>query len=251
MAWGRAAQAHEAIWITVGGEDKLLPGTVVNDLLQKKLAEIEAKEGRKPGGRTRKRIKEELITALLPQAFVRPMRIDAMILPRLGVLAVDTAARKAAESVVSDLRHAMGSFPALPLNAEVAPRSVLTGFVAGDPLPAGLLLGSGCELRDPADRGRVRITDMDLHGDEIERHLEAGKQCTRLSLELEDRCSFEIGEDLVIRKFKLLDGAIDSLESVERDDIAQELEARFTLTAAEFVRVFNVLEKTFRLSKGE
>ena len=28
-------------WVTVGGEDKLLPGAVVNDLLQKKLAAIE------------------------------------------------------------------------------------------------------------------------------------------------------------------------------------------------------------------
>ena len=40
----------EALWLTVGGEDKLLPSAVVNDLLQKKLAALEEKEGRKPGG---------------------------------------------------------------------------------------------------------------------------------------------------------------------------------------------------------
>src|SRR5690606_730668 len=51
----------DALWLTVGGEDKLLPGAVVNDLLQKKLAAIEEKEGRRPGGRTRKRIKDELV----------------------------------------------------------------------------------------------------------------------------------------------------------------------------------------------
>ena len=38
----------DALWVTQGGEDKLLPGAVVNDLLQKKLAAIEEKEGRKP-----------------------------------------------------------------------------------------------------------------------------------------------------------------------------------------------------------
>ena len=68
---------HDALWLTVGGEDKLLPGAVVNDLLQKKLASIEEKEGRKPGGRTRKRLKDDLITELLPRAFVRPVRSDA------------------------------------------------------------------------------------------------------------------------------------------------------------------------------
>ncbi|HQX91559.1 MAG TPA: recombination-associated protein RdgC, partial [Thermomonas sp.] len=56
----------DALWLAIGGEDKLLPGAVVNDLLQKKLALIEEKEGRKPGGRTRKRLKDELITELLP-----------------------------------------------------------------------------------------------------------------------------------------------------------------------------------------
>ncbi|RZA10014.1 MAG: recombination-associated protein RdgC, partial [Lysobacteraceae bacterium] len=31
----------DALWLTMGGEDKLLPGAVVNDMLQKKLASIE------------------------------------------------------------------------------------------------------------------------------------------------------------------------------------------------------------------
>ena len=51
-----AHRSGESLWLTVGGEDKILPGSVVNDLLAKKLAEIEEKEGRKPGGRTRKRL---------------------------------------------------------------------------------------------------------------------------------------------------------------------------------------------------
>ena len=244
-------QVGGAIWITQGGEDKLLPGSVVNDLLQKKLAEIEAKEGRKPGGRTRKRLKEELVTELLPRAFVRPVRTDAMLVPELGVIGVDSSSRKTAESVASELRNALGSFPAIPLNAEVAPRAVLTGWVAGDVLPDGLCLGNACELRDPTDSGgKVKISDMELQGDETTKHLEAGKQCTRLALVLDEHISFELGEDLVVRKFKLLDGAIDNLESAERDDIAAELDARFALMAGEFRRLFIVLEKAFRLSKA-
>ncbi|QIL19520.1 recombination-associated protein RdgC [Thermomonas sp. HDW16] len=243
---------HGALWLTVGGEDKLLPGAVVNDLLQKKLAAIEEKEGRKPGGRTRKRLKDELITELLPRAFVRPVRSDALIDTSLGVVAVDTSSRKNAESVVSEIRRALGSFPALPLNAEVAPRAILTGWIAGDPLPDGLSLGDECELRDPTDTGAVvKIQRMELVGDEINKHLEAGKQATRLALVLDDHVSFVLGEDLVVRKFKLLDGAVDQLESTDRDDVAAELDARFALMAGEFKRLFNVLEKAFKLSKAE
>lgn len=242
----------DALWLTVGGEDKLLPGAVVNDLLQKKLAAIEEKEGRKPGGRTRKRIKDELVTELLPRAFVRPVRTDALIDRQHGVIAVDTSSRKSAESVVSEVRRALGSFPALPLNAETAPRAILTSWIAGDPLPDGLALGDECELRDPVDSGAVvKIQRMDLSGDEIAKHLESGKQATRLALTLDDHVSFVLGEDLIVRKFKLLDGAVDQLEAGNDDDIAAELETRFALMAGEFKRLFSVLEKAFRLSKAD
>ena len=241
-----------ARWLTVGGEDKLLPSSVVNDLLQKKLAALEEKEGRKPGGRTRKRLKDELVTELLPRAFVRPVRSDALLDTTLGVIAVDTSSRKNAEAVVSEVRHALGSFPALPVNAEVAPRAILTGWIAGDPLPEGLSLGDECELRDPTDSGAVvKVQRMELQGEEIGKHLEAGKQVARLALVLDDHVSFVIGDDLVVRKFKLLDGAVDQLESTERDDIAAELDARFALMAGEFRRLFAVLESAFRLSKGD
>ena len=242
----------DALWLTIGGEDKLLPGAVVNDLLQKKLAAIEEKEGRKPGGRTRKRIKDELITELLPRAFVRPVRTDALVDTQLGVIAIDTSSRKNAEGVVSEVRHALGSFPALPVNAEVAPRAILTGWIAGDPLPDGLVLGDECELRDPADSGAVvKIQHMELVGEEINKHLEAGKQVTRLALILDDHVSFVIGEDLIVRKFKLLDGAVDQLEARDTDDIAAELDARFALMAGEFKRLFAVLENAFKLSKAD
>ncbi|MFC3550758.1 recombination-associated protein RdgC [Lysobacter cavernae] len=242
----------DAIWLTVGGEDRLLPGSVVNDMLAKKLAEIEHKEGRKPGGRTRKRIKDELIVDLLPRAFIKPSRTDALLDLGHGIAVVDTSSRKTGENVVSEIRRALGSFPALPLNAEVAPRSILTGWLAGEPLPDGLSLGDECELRDPIDQGAVvKCQRMELQGDEINKHLESGKQVTRLALNLDDHVSFVLGEDLVVRKFKLLDGAVDQLESSERDDLRAELDARFVLMAGEVKRLFNVLEAALKLSKVE
>lgn len=242
----------DAIWLSVGSEERLLPGAVVNDLLSKKLADIEEKEGRRPGGRTRKRLKDELITELLPRAFVRPGRTDALLDLEHGICVVDSSSRKSAENVASEIRRALGSFPALPLNAEVAPRAVLTGWVAGDPLPDGLSLGDECELKDAADKGAVvKCQRHELSCDEIGKHLEAGKQVTRLALNLDDHVSFVLGEDLVVRKFKLLDGAVDQLESTDRDDLRAELDARFALMAGETRRLFSVLEGALKLSKAD
>jgi recombination associated protein RdgC len=242
-------RAGDAVWLAVGVEDKLLPAAVVNDLLAKKLADIERKEGRRPGGRARKRMKEDLVHDLLPRAFVRPSRTDAMLDLEHGLCIVDTSSRKSAEAVVSDIRHAFGSFPALPLNAEVAPRAVLTGWIAGEPLPPGLALGEECELKDAAEHGAiVKCQRQDLGGDEIAQHLDAGKQVTRLALTLDDHVSFVLGEDLVIRKLKFLEGAVDALEGSEREDIHAELDARFALMAAELKRLFAVLEPALKLS---
>ena len=253
--FGRASEAlsHQvgnAIWISVGSEEKLLPGAVVNDMLQKRLLDLEQKEGRRPGGRARKRLKEDLVHELLPRAFVRPGRTDAILDLAHGVLAVDTSSRKQAEHVVGALRDALGSFPALPLNAEVAPRAVLTGWIAGEPLPEGFSLGDECELKDAADKGAVvKCQRQELTGDEIGKHLESGKQVTRLALTLDDHVSFVLGEDLVLRKFRILDGAVDTLESTEREDLRAELEARFTLMAAELERLFSVLEPALKISR--
>ena len=255
--FGRDAEAMHhrlghALWLTVGGEDRLLPSAVVNDELGKRIAAIEQREGRKVGGRNRQRLKEDVLHELLPRAFVRPMRLDGALDVKHGVVAVDTSSRKAAEAWVSELRRALGSFPALPLNAGVAPRSVLTGWIAGEPLPAGLVLGEECELKDALDGGAiVRCQRQELQGDEIAKHLEAGKQVTKLALVLDDKLSFVLGEDLVVRKLKFLDGAVKELEADRIEDARAELDARFALQSAELERLFALLEKAFELSKAE
>ena len=243
---------EDAIWLTVGGEEKILPGPVVNELLARRIEEFEDKQGRKPGGKLRKQMKDDLLQELMPRAFVKPVRSDALIDLEHGVVAVNSSSRKSAENVVSEIRTALGSFPALPLNAEVSPRVVMTGWIAGEPLPDGLTLGEECELKDPSDQGAiVRCQRQDLQCEEITRHLDAGKQVTKLALNLDDHVSFVLGEDLIIRKFKLLDGALDSLEHTENDDMRAELDARFALMRGEFKRLFTVLEGALKLSKAE
>ena len=240
------------LWLTLGGEDRLLPSSVVNEELAKKLAQAEQQQGRKLGGRARKRLKEDIVHELLPRAFVRSSRTDAWLDLDLGVIAVDSSSRKAAEGFATELRQALGSFPALPLNAEVSPRALMTGWISGEPLPEGFALGDEAELKDPVDGGAVvKCQRQELIGDEIRQHLEAGKQVSRLALSFDDHVGFVLGEDLVIRKLKFLDGAVDQLENTERDSLNAELDARFALMSAELARLFIALERALKLSRPQ
>lgn len=239
-------------WICLGGEDRVLPAAAVNREFGRRLAEIEGREGRRLHTRARKRLKEDVVIELLPRALIKPYRLNAYLDLKRGWLLVDSAGRRPAENLVSELRHALGSFPALPANAEVSPRAVLTGWMYGEPMPQGLALGDGCLMRDPVDGGAsVRLTRQELAAEEVHRHLEAGKQCARLAVTFQDRLSCEIGEDLVLRKVRLLDGALTGLEDVEHEDLHAELDARFALMAGTLGELLDVLEPALSLSKAE
>jgi len=107
--------------VTIGGEERLLPSVVVNEELSARLKKVAEKEGRRIGAKERKRLKDDVISELLPRAFIRPSRLSAYLDAEQGWLVVDTASRKAAEDAVSQLREAIGRFPAVP--AAITPRS--------------------------------------------------------------------------------------------------------------------------------
>lgn len=238
--------------ITVGSEEKLLPAAVVNDELQRKVQKIAEEEGRKIGGRERKRMKEDLLTELLPRAFVRSSRMSAYVDRKHGWLVLDTSSRKNAENALTQVREALGSFPAVPLAPEEGPRVLMTDWLASGNLPGGLVLGDECELRDPATAtGAIaRCRRQDLDAEEVKEHLRNGKQVFQLGLVFDDRISFVLGEDLVVRKLKFLDAVLDEM-SDSQQDAAAEMDARFALLTLELERLLAKLEEWFGLPRPE
>ncbi|MCX7564109.1 recombination-associated protein RdgC [Xanthomonadaceae bacterium XH05] len=252
---GHETLAHrvgDCVLLNLGGEDKILPASVINEVLANKLDLIREQEGRSPGGRERKRLKDEVLTDLLPRAFSKPTRTPAYLDLSLGWLVVDTSSRKNAETLVSAIREVLGSFPALPVNAESSPRALLTGWLGGEPLPEGFSLGDECELRDPVDSGAiVKCRRQELDADEVREHLKVGKQCFQLGLIFADRLSFVLGEDMVIRKLKFLETATESLEKDDRQSVEAEVDATFALMSGELRLLLERLETEFALSKAE
>ena len=215
--------------LTVGSENKLLPAAVVNEELARKIRQIAEEEDRRIGGRERKRLKDDLISQLLPRAFVRTSRQSVYADRKHGWLVLDTSSRKSAETSLGAIREALGSFPAVPLAPEQSPRQLMTDWLSGGELPGGLALGDECELRDPANGGGavVRCRHQELESDEVREHLRNGKQVFQLGLVFDDRISLVLGEDLVIRKLKFLDVVTDELDNNQADSPEAELDARF------------------------
>jgi len=253
--FGRGSEAltHQIgafTWVTVGGEDRLLPSVVVNEELSARIAKVVEKEGRRIGAKERKRLKEEVISELLPRAFIRPSRLSAYLDAEQGWLVVDTASRKAAEEAVNQLREAIGRFPAVPAAPEESPRALMTDWLIHGKLPKGLVLSDECELRDPAEAGAVvRCRRQDLESDEVREHLKSGKQVFQLGLEFDERVGFVLGEDLVVRKLKFLDGVLDEIKDDTADSVEAELDARFALMSLELRRLLDNMHDWFGLPR--
>ncbi|GEM_PF-5557613 len=230
--------AHKSPWIDVrlavlrgdraGGNHKILPASVVNAGVADKVRKIAEAEGRRVGSRERKRIKQAVFDELMPRAFSQPSSLQVWLDLTNGWAAIDTSSRKAAESAISMVREALGSFPAVPLAPERSVRQVLTHWLQTGDLPPGLVLGDECELRDAANAGGAvtRSRHQELESDEIREHLRAGKQVYQLGLEFDERLGFVLDEALTVRKLKLFDVVEDQLDTSGAETIADDLGAR-------------------------
>lgn len=243
---------HSTLFM-VGTEDKLLPSAVVNDELYRRTRKISDEEGRKVNGRERKRIKDDVLNELLPRAFVRSSRLAAYVDKCAGWLVIDTSSRKVAENVVTQVREALGSFPAVPMAPEVSPRALMTDWLAGGNLGAGFALGDECELRDPstASGAVVRARRQDMDSEEVREHLRTGKQVFSLGLVFDGRISFVLGADLSIRKLRFLDIVLDDLGDANHETLQDEIDARFVLMALELDRLLIRLVGEFKIERPE
>lgn len=248
---GRGAEllthaANGCIMICARREERLLPASVVREMLDEKVASIEETEGRKVRRKEREEIKDELIHDLLPRAFVKSSHHYAYIDTEANWLVVDAASAKRAEELVSLLRETLGTLPAKPLEVAQAPAYVMTAWLNGSLSSAEFLVQDECELRDTVEEGGIiRCKQQDLEGEELRIHLEAGKQVVRLALEWGERLGFVLCDDLSIKRLKFLDLILEEAASAEAEDAATRFDVDFALMSLELRRFIARLVETF------
>jgi recombination associated protein RdgC len=229
--------------------ERLLPASAINDALAKKVQKIAEDESLKVGSRERKRLREDLLTEMLPHAPVRSRRVFGWIDDRAGWLIVDTASRKTAENALSALREAFGSFPAVPLLAHEEPRVLLTDWLANGELPRKLTLGDQCELRDMSGAAGsvVRCRRQDLDAEEVREHLRNGKQAVSIGLVFEERLSFVLSDSLAVTGLRALDIVVDGTTVAESS--AMQVECDFALATLEVANLLAFLQDTFKIGR--
>ena len=130
--------ANNFMMVCTKKEERVLPTSVLNEMLAEKIAEIEEEQGRKLSKKERTTLKDELIFELLPRAFTFSRKLYAYIDVKGGFLVVDSASSSKAEDLVSLLRKCLGSLPAVPLNTVEKPIATMTEWLNTQQTPSDI-----------------------------------------------------------------------------------------------------------------
>ncbi|KAA0014561.1 recombination-associated protein RdgC [Billgrantia pellis] len=217
--------------MTMLRHERLLPASVVREEVEERGADIEAREGRKLRRKEKQELKEQIYEEFLPQAFVRTQKVDLWWDTRRDLIAVNTSSRKRAEEALDLLRETLGSLKVTPLASRTLPMRAMTQWLAEEgSRPASLQLGDQVELKAKGDDGVLRARQVDLDSDEIQQLLAAGRQASRLGVEIEGRLGYVLHDDLTLKSLHFSDALIDEASETEDDgDAIVRLEADFML----------------------
>lgn len=213
------APAGEYLLIAAMKTERILPGSVIRDELKKKVTEIEEVQLRKVYKKERDQIKDEIIQAFLPRAFLRSKATYALIMPAAGLILVDTGSAREAEDLLSTLREVLGSLPVRPLCVKIAPSASMTDWVKVQKAPQDFFVLDECEMRDThEDGGTVKVKRQDLTGDETQLHIATGKIVTKLSMAWQDKLAFVLDDKLSIKRLRFEELLHDQAEADGGDD---------------------------------
>ncbi|MDT8467031.1 recombination-associated protein RdgC, partial [Alcaligenes nematophilus] len=192
--------------ICMRAEKKLLPSAVVNQAAREKAREIEEQQGFKPGRKQMKEIKEQIIIDLMPRSHAVQRDTMVWIDTRNHWFVIDAAAVAKSDEVLGLFAKSVEPFPVQPLYTEQSPGAAMTSWLVDEEQLANFTVDQDTELRSTGGSGAaVRYVKQSADIDEVRKHVEAGKQCTRLAMTWADRISFVLTDALDVKRLAPLD----------------------------------------------
>lgn len=113
--------------------ERMLPGKIVRNEVTTRVRKIEREQERKVYAREKQQIKDEVISKLLPQAFIDTKVVYGMVTG--PYILIDSSSAKRGEDILSTLRSCLGSLGARPVSVKTTPIDTYTRWFTGTDEP--------------------------------------------------------------------------------------------------------------------
>ncbi len=235
-----------AMLFLLGKEERILPPSVIKQMVEEKIKEIEERENRTVRRSERNQLKEEMEFTLLPKSFTLLKKTWAFFDAKSQRLVINTASAKAAEDLCAMLNKALKTTTLSPLSIDSSISETMSSLLmAKRRLPSAFNLGSRCVLESPKDTSkRFTCKGYELPAEEVDGLLNSGLKAIEVAFEFDDRISFSLTNGLTIKSIKLLDQLQDELKACHKlDDKIEVLDASFFLLTSELDKLITAITR--------
>ncbi|TQV72994.1 recombination-associated protein RdgC [Aliikangiella marina] len=227
-------------------EQKVIPASAVKEALEERVAIIEEDTGRKVYSKEKQSLKEDILSQMMPQAFVRSTHIWAYIDTKNDYLVINAASDKIADLVFELLVETIGSFGSVKLIGDENPAGVLNHWVT-DGLPEGWEFTGDYELKDLLDERVAKFKDNEAENVVLGDLLEDGYSVNKLGFRYKGHFKGILQPDLTVKSMKFTDELLAENDDVDGEDELVKFDADFALMTstlatfiAEIIDLFNV-----------
>jgi len=228
--------------IALGVEQKLLPASVIRQVVADRAAVLAREQGFPPARRQLREIKLRVTEELRARALCRRRVTRAWIDPLNHWFVADAASPARAEQVVNELRETLGgTFAVKPLDTARSPQQCMSAWLAHGAAPARFSIDEDLELQsaDPK-KATVRYARHPLDAREVQAHLKAGKHPVRLGLTWNDRVAFVLTDKLQVKRVEFLEMTKDAADGGETD-AAEQFDIDFAVMTGELAKLLTDL----------
>lgn len=223
-------EAHGALVESINGhrimklmiETKSVPSATVKKKAQEAADHIEATTGRKPGKKEMKELREDALTALLPQAFPKQTAVLVWFDVTTGLLMTDASSQGKSDEVITALVRTFDGLALAHVQTNITPQRAMTEWlVATDPgheWPEGFAVERACELRSAdEEKSVVKFNRHNLVNEQVRQHITEGKLPRWAAMSWDGRIGFVLTEAMQIKKISYLEGVFDDRQDTDAD----------------------------------
>jgi len=231
--------SEELVWsgsgvnlFTIVIHERQLPGATIRDHVQERVNKIETREMRKCYRKEIAQIKDDVVAALLPKAFIKHSAINMLVIDDLLVIGASSA--KKAEDCLVTLRQALGVLSVRPLTLKTPADTWLTDLMRSTDTDDEETNRGPFTLLDVAKlanstKDTVTFKGVDLDDTEPQLYLGQGFFVQELGLALKGEFYFKVTSQLIFKGLKFSDMQLEQVASDAAGDPGANLDGTLVI----------------------